>query len=67
MDTETPLRVLLLLIYNDTPIYNEMLNIQQKYIHLHPYIDAYFITFKEVQQSDTELVGDVLGLFISTL
>ena len=40
------MKLLLLVIYNDSDTYKEMLEIQKKYIHSHVNIQVFFITFK---------------------
>lgn len=35
-------RVLMLIIYNDSPVYNAMRTIQRSYVHAHARVDAYF-------------------------
>lgn len=54
------MKVLILTIFSDNDIYNEMLNIQRKYIHNDENIDAYFITFDENLEEDIKIIDDII-------
>jgi len=54
------MKILLFIIFSESDIYNQMLDIQQSYIHLHPHIDTYFVTFNETQSEDILLVNNIL-------
>jgi len=49
------MKLLLLVIYNDSDTYKEMLEIQKKYIHSHVNIQVFFITFKYNQTNYVEI------------
>jgi|LauGreSuBDMM15SN_2_FD.fasta_scaffold00230_2 hypothetical protein len=54
------MKVVLLLIFHESDIYNKMIDVQRSYIHNHPEVDAYFVTFKEEMSEDVLLSGDVI-------
>jgi hypothetical protein len=54
------MKVLLLLIYSETPIYNEMLYTQQLYIHKFENIDSFVVVMRENQQTLVEQENDVI-------
>ena len=54
------MKVLILTIFSDNDIYNEMLNVQRKYIHNDDNIDAYFITFDENLEEDIKIIDDII-------
>lgn len=56
-------QILLLQIYNDTPDYNQMMNMHRRYIHMYSNIDSYFVTFNEQQDEDIKLVdNDIISV-----
>ena len=54
------MKVLLLLIHSNTPIYNEMLSIQQQYIHTSKDIDSFFVVMRENQSTLIEQENDII-------
>ncbi len=54
------MKSLILVIYTSDEIYNKMLEIQRKYIHLNDNFDVYFITFNNTQSEDVVLVDDII-------
>lgn len=54
------MKILILLIFSPSPIYNEMLQLQKKYINNHANIDTYFITLNEEQSKDIIVKDDVI-------
>ncbi len=54
------MKILILSIYNDTPEYKEMLNIQRKYVHSHESVDFFFIMFRWNKSLETEIEKDVI-------
>ena len=54
------MKILILLIFSPLEIYNEMLQLQKKYINNHANIDTYFITLNEEQSKDIIVKDDVI-------
>jgi len=54
------MKVLLLMIFSNTDIYNDMLLIQKTYIHRSSNIDVYFVSFNEEQQEDVIIKDDFI-------
>lgn len=54
------MKILVLLIFSPSEIYNEMLQLQKKYINNHTNIDTYFITLNEEQSDDIIVKDDVI-------
>jgi hypothetical protein len=53
------MKILILSIYSESPLYNKMLNLQRKYIHSSPDITTYFVQFRP-QTNPVEISGDFL-------
>ena len=53
------MKILILSIYSETPLYNKMLQLQRKYIHSNPDITTYFIQFRS-QSNPVEIVDDFI-------
>jgi hypothetical protein len=54
------MRVLILIIYSESNIYKQMMNLQKKYIHNFNNVDSYFIQMRENQISDIEIEDDII-------
>jgi len=54
------MKVLLLLIFNHSETYDKMLELQKKYIHSHPNIDAYFTTLNNDQLENILVENDII-------
>lgn len=54
------MKVLLLIIFSETEIYNNMLNIQKNYIHDNENIDVYFVTLNNNLLEDIVVVDDMI-------
>ena len=54
------MNILILSIYNETPIYKNMLEIQKKYINNNKNIDYYFVTFKSEQTEDVVIESNFI-------
>ena len=54
------MKVLLLLIYSSTPIYNEMFSIQKQYVHRFKELDTFFIVMRENQTNLIEQENDII-------
>ena len=54
------MKVLILLIYSENQLYNEMLNLQRKYVNSHPEITSYFIQFRNDQTNVVEIENDMI-------
>jgi mannosyltransferase OCH1-like enzyme len=54
------MKVLILIIFNNSEIYNEMLSIQRTYLHNNPNIDVYFVTFNETLLEDVTINNDFI-------
>jgi hypothetical protein len=52
------MKVLILIIFNTSYLYNEMLLIQKTYIHKYPNIDVYFVSLNEEQIEDIIIKDD---------
>jgi hypothetical protein len=44
------MKILILMIYNETEPYNKMLSLQKNYVHKNPNVDTYFIKFENQEQ-----------------
>ena len=53
------MKILILSIYSENPLYNKMLNLQRKYIHSNPDITTYFIQFR-TQTNPVEISDDFI-------
>jgi len=53
------MKILILVIYSNLLVYNEMLKLQRSYLHNHPNIDVYFVAFKD-QLDDIVVDKDIL-------
>lgn len=53
-------KILILSIFNETPEYNIMKNIQKQYIHSNDLIDYYFVTCDENINSKVKIVDDII-------
>jgi hypothetical protein len=54
------MKILILSIFSNNSIYNEMLNVQRKYVHNNTNIDVYFITFDENLEEDVKIIDDFI-------
>jgi mannosyltransferase OCH1-like enzyme len=54
------MKILLLIIYNNNTVYDELLYIQKTYIHRHPNIDVYFVTLNEEQTNNVIMNDDII-------
>ncbi len=54
------MKILLLMLFSDSEIYNQMLEIQRNYIHQNNNIDAYFIAFNEEQTEEIQIIEDII-------
>ncbi len=54
------MKVLLLIIFSESDIYNNMLNIQKKYIHDNENIDVFFVTLSEKYVENIVIIEDVI-------
>ena len=54
------MKILLLVIFSNSDIYNKMLEIQREYIHTNNQIDSYFITFNENQTEEIIVDKDIV-------
>lgn len=54
------MKVLILIIFSETEIYNDMLKLQKKYINQHKNIDAYFVAFNKEQDDDITLIDNII-------
>lgn len=55
------MKILILVIYNENSIYNEMLKLQRSYLHDHKNIDTFFVAFKD-QVDDIVVDKDILWI-----
>jgi hypothetical protein len=53
------MKILILSIYSENPLYNQMLNLQREYVHLNSSITTYFIQFRQ-QSNQVEISGDFI-------
>ena len=53
------MKILILSIYSENPLYNQMLNLQRKYIRSNPDITTYFVQFRS-QTNPVEISGDFI-------
>lgn len=56
------MKSLILAIYSNTSYYNEMLDIQRKYIHKNDCFDVYFVECREFQKEDIIVENDMIYL-----
>lgn len=56
------MKVLVLLIYNETILYRQMLEIQKKYIHNNPNVDCYFVTMDEKQKHEISIKDNIISI-----
>jgi hypothetical protein len=54
------MKVLVLFIYSENALYNEMLNLQRKYVNTHSDITSYFVQFRKDQTNAVEIVNDII-------
>ena len=54
------MKVLILFIYSENNIYNQMMNLQRKYIHKFNEVDSYFIQMRENQLYEIETENDIM-------
>ena len=54
------MKVLLLVIFSETDVYNDMLELQKSYIHEHKNIDTFFVTFNETQSENIIVVENII-------
>ncbi len=53
------MKILILSIYSENPLYNQMLNLQRKYVHSNSSITTYFVQFRP-QSNQVEISGDFI-------
>jgi hypothetical protein len=53
------MKILILSIYSNIPLYKQMLELQRKYIHSNPNVTSYFIQFRS-QTQPIEIVNDFI-------
>ena len=53
-------KILILSIFNETPEYNIMKNIQKQYVHSNDLIDYYFVTCDENINSEIKIIDDII-------
>lgn len=56
------MKILLLILFSYSEIYNQMLEIQRNYIHTNDNIDAYFIVFNEEQSEEIQIIEDIISI-----
>ena len=54
------MKILILVIYSNTEAYNQMLEIQRRYIHTNNNFDVYFVTFDNNQIEEIILIDDII-------
>lgn len=54
------MKVLILIIFSNTDIYNEMLKLQNEYINQNENIDVYFVTFDPKQEDEVILLDNII-------
>lgn len=52
--------ILILSIMNETPVYNNMKKLQNKYIHSNELIEYYFVSFKRIMDTNVSIDGDMI-------
>ena len=54
------MNILLLIIFSNNSLYDEMLEIQKTYIHKHKNINTYFVTFNEEQMERVVIKDNII-------
>lgn len=61
------MKVLILVIYNESNDYNKMLEIQQSYMHTNNNIDVFYITYRQNQKANIEIENNIIYIFGSEI
>ena len=56
------MKICILFIYSESEYYNNMLKIQQSYVHKHNDVDAFFIKFDNLQNDDIVINDDIISV-----
>ena len=56
------MKICILFIYSESDYYNNMLKIQQKYVHKHNNVDSFFIKFDNLQNDDIIIKDDIISV-----
>ena len=56
------MKICILFIYSHIDCYNNMFNIQQKYVHKHNNVDSFFVKFDNLQNDDIIINDDIISV-----
>lgn len=56
------MKVLILVIYSESLLYNKMLDLQRTYIHSNPLFQVYFVKFNQHQNEQIKILDDIINV-----
>ena len=56
------MKICILFIYSESDYYNNMLKVQQRYVHKHNNVDTFFVKFNNLQNEDIIINDDIISV-----
>lgn len=56
------MKICILFIYSERDYYNNMLKVQQRYVHKHNNVDSFFVKFNNLQNEDIIINDDIISV-----